>query len=89
MCLTRFELDAFWSLLNVCGVRLQDGLVMMSLVKLSLEPRLLSSLLASLANQVAPSLESIQLNSKGMTRDDLFNTNASIVKNLAAACAQY
>eukprot|EP01096_Ripella_sp_DP13-Kostka_P014429 TRINITY_DN6514_c0_g1_i1.p1 TRINITY_DN6514_c0_g1~~TRINITY_DN6514_c0_g1_i1.p1 ORF type:complete len:333 (+),score=205.63 TRINITY_DN6514_c0_g1_i1:175-1173(+) len=25
----------------------------------------------------------------GMTRDDLFNTNATIVKNLAEACAQY
>lgn len=24
----------------------------------------------------------------GMTRDDLFNTNATIVKNLATACAQ-
>ena len=25
----------------------------------------------------------------GMTRDDLFNTNASIVKNLAEACTRY
>lgn len=25
----------------------------------------------------------------GMTRDDLFNINASIVKNLSAACAKY
>ena len=25
----------------------------------------------------------------GMTRDDLFNTNASIVRDLADACAQY
>lgn len=25
----------------------------------------------------------------GMTRDDLFNTNASIVRDLAEACAKY
>ena len=54
---------------------------------LYLTPSLPHSFSPSLLPYLTPSLPHSFL--AGMTRDDLFNTNASIVRNLVQACARY